>query len=96
MSLYTCDNCPHVNLMCCHNCLNEDSSPILHPKTNISDVEPIFNKGDVIRHKQFPKDYIEIVEVFNGYYYFKPPYWAVRLDDYKIKIEEQDNYIKIK
>ena len=22
-SVYTCDNCPHPNIMCCHNCPNE-------------------------------------------------------------------------
>lgn len=22
-SVYNCDNCPHPNIMCCHNCPNE-------------------------------------------------------------------------
>lgn len=33
MGVYTCDNCPHVDIMFCHNCLNEDKSPLLNPHT---------------------------------------------------------------
>lgn len=37
MGVYACDNCPHMDIMFCHNCSNEDKSPLLNPHTESGD-----------------------------------------------------------
>ena len=52
MGVYTCDNCPHKDIMFCHNCLNEDKSPLLNPHAESSSNFDEYKYGNVLLAKK--------------------------------------------